>query len=166
MTCQVSLSRSIVSVPFQWPKPQLAADFWGFWDYAYCLPLVLSWGCKWCEYLCFGFSPFYCSSLFVFVLFFFGGTSVSSSGQMCIFGQSSYFYPSHYGVSGIIFTLWVKSCSSLSAWIICYLAADVSMFSGSRYPSSMHDILLFILDFRLSLQNKYVIFRRKIDIYE
>ena len=31
--------RGIVSVPFQWLKPQLAADCWGFWDYAYCLPL-------------------------------------------------------------------------------------------------------------------------------
>ena len=84
---------------------------------------------------------------------------------MYVLGRSCLLSSSHYGVPGIIFFLLVKSCSSLSAWISCHLGADVNRYSGSRYPSSMHDILLFILDFRLSLRNKYVIFHRKIDIY-
>lgn len=60
----------------------------------------------------------------------------------------------------------VKSYSSLEAWTLSSSGVDVSKYSGKRYPISSHDILLFISDFRLSLRNKYVLFRRIIDISE
>ena len=44
--CQGFLSRSIVSVPFQWPKPWWLADIWGFWNCAYCFPPDFFWDCK------------------------------------------------------------------------------------------------------------------------
>ena len=42
LICQGFLSRSIVSVPFQWPKPRWLADFWGFWICGYCFPQTFS----------------------------------------------------------------------------------------------------------------------------
>ena len=44
--CQGFLSRSIVSVPFQWPKPRWLVDFWGFWSCSYCFPPILFLRCK------------------------------------------------------------------------------------------------------------------------
>ena len=60
----------------------------------------------------------------------------------------------------------VESYSSLAAWILSSSGADVNRYSGNRYPTFSHDIVLLISDFMLSLRNKYVISRRIIDISE
>ena len=46
----------------------------------------------------------------------------------------------------------------------CVKFSCLSLLAGSIYPTSSHDILLSILDFRLSLRKENVIFCRKIDI--
>ena len=114
--CQVSLRGFIALVPFQWPNPQLATDFWGFRN------LCILFASEFFPRVVFS-AEFFCVCvldllefwIFVQVVSFSWSTSVSSSRQMCIFGQGSHFCSSHNGVSGIIFILWVRS-SLTQAW--------------------------------------------------
>ena len=102
-------------------------------------------------YLMWNFSVFVLDLLEFSFLFHNLSTSVSSAGQLCIFGQGSHFCSSHNAVSGIIFILWVKSCPSLAARIFCLLGADVS---GSQAVDIPPPGMIFTLDFRLRLLNK------------